>query len=562
MAPGQQLYEQYMVPQIAKIFHKFPHFNVTAHLVNSTFNPNSEIYLESLGILASIPAALLILTLLTLLVYLVTRCCDRKPRHRRSIAVLKCFLAVLAILCCGAVAVGLYGNDDVHNGVVQLISAAKIIDGTTRNVKNQTDAIRATLERVSTDLIALDDKSGDPVSNATILGSLMNALSLTKANRTLAATSIAKIKEPLIAINLAEAIELTDKIEQYRWPVTMGVLSALLILCVVLFVGVARHSRCALITFSVFGLFAIITSWLMASLYLASSVAIGDLCVSPEAYLTRNGSSAFARIVPYYTQCDPSMSNPFTRELRDVKQSIEHSRRNIEHIRQYANYLFKDEQLQLQPRFSSLTSDVNSIDKQLNSLQAMLDCKPLHHQYVQAAKSLCINGFFGLTLMLLASVAAGFLFTVLVWMDSHTWIYIRKRNDYHQVNEQDPYLPPSAASQAIAARTFRGQGSYPPTAPPLNAQLGNHTIKQPLLHTPPPPSYATATARARQMHESMSKGGLNGTASGDHHGKSHNQHNQQASSGRTDHRAGLGDQPGQYATLSKQCKTLESSDFY
>lgn len=81
------------------------------------------------------------------------------------------------------------------------------------------------------------------------------------------------------------------------------------------------------------------------------------------------------------------------------------------------------------------------------------------------------------------------------------------RRDYHQVEEQDPFLPPSAASQAIAARTLRGQGSYPPTAPSLNPNIhGNHnTIKQPLLLTPPPPSYATATARARQLHESMLK---------------------------------------------------------
>lgn len=81
------------------------------------------------------------------------------------------------------------------------------------------------------------------------------------------------------------------------------------------------------------------------------------------------------------------------------------------------------------------------------------------------------------------------------------------RRDYHQVDEQDPFLPPSAASQAIAARTLRGQGSYPPTAPPLNqnAHGTNNTIKQPLLLTPPPPSYATATARARQLHESMLK---------------------------------------------------------
>lgn len=89
----------------------------------------------------------------------------------------------------------------------------------------------------------------------------------------------------------------------------------------------------------------------------------------------------------------------------------------------------------------------------------------------------------------------------------HNWWYVCSRRDYHQVDEQDPYLPPSAASQAIAARTLRGQGSYPPTAPPLNSNaLGTHnTIKQPLLLTPPPPSYATATARARHLHESMLK---------------------------------------------------------
>lgn len=72
-----------------------------------------------------------------LLVYLVTRCCDRKPRPRRSITLLKCSLAILALLCSGAVAVGLYGNDDVHNGLVQLVAAAMNVDGILMGVRNQ-----------------------------------------------------------------------------------------------------------------------------------------------------------------------------------------------------------------------------------------------------------------------------------------------------------------------------------------------------------------------------------------------------------------------------------------
>ncbi|XP_071635039.1 protein tweety isoform X2 [Temnothorax longispinosus] len=562
MAGGQQLPEQYTVPHYARIFHSLPHLNVSLHSVNNTFNPHSEIYLESLGILGSIPAAWLILTLLVLLVYLVTRCCDRRPRPKKSITALKCSLAILALVCSAAVAVGLYGNDDVHNGLVQLVAAAKNVDGILMGVRNQTDTIEATLKKkVQPQLTALGDEFDAPVSNKTVLGWLLAALNGMKQNTSIAVNRSFEIRKPLSGISLAGAIGLGEKIEQLRWPITMAVLSALLVLCVVLVVGVARHSRCVLITFSVFGLFAVIVSWLMASLYLATSVALGDLCVSPDGYLSRAVPSTLAsEVLSYYTHCENTRSNPFTQRLRDAQRAVSSMRHNLNTVTRLAIELFKDQQLQ--PKLSSLSTDVNTVDRLVSGLTTLLDCKPLHKQYVHAAKSLCHLGLYGLSYMLVASLAAGLLFTVLVWVDSHTWIYIRKR-DYHQVDEQDPYLPPSAASQAIAARTLRGQGSYPPTAPTLNSNaLGTHnTIKQPLLLTPPPPSYATATARARQLHESMLKGGgVNGSGGGGDHKSS--QHNQQSTGGRAEHRSGLGDQPGQYATLSKQCKTLESSDFY
>lgn len=46
MVVGQQLPEQYTVPQLANFFHSLPHLNVSFHLVNNTFNPGSDIYLE------------------------------------------------------------------------------------------------------------------------------------------------------------------------------------------------------------------------------------------------------------------------------------------------------------------------------------------------------------------------------------------------------------------------------------------------------------------------------------------------------------------------------------
>ncbi|XP_034939880.1 protein tweety isoform X2 [Chelonus insularis] len=543
MAGGQQLPEQYTVPQLANFFHSLPHLNVSLHSVNNTFNPNSEIYIESLGILASIPAAWLILTLLVLLVYLVTRCCDRKPRPRRSITLLKCSLAILAVLCSGAVAVGLYGNDDVHNGLVQLLDAAKHVDTSVTSIKNQTDTIENTLKKkLEPDLTTLRDEFDAPVGNKTALDYLMKVWDYMTHNTSIAVNRTYEIRKPLNGINLGRIVLMGERIELFRWPVTMAVLSTLLVLCVVLLVGVARHSRCALITFSVFGLFAVIVSWLMASLYLATAVALGDLCVSPDGYLTRSvPSSLAAEVLNYYMRCESTRNNPFTLRLREGQLAAGNMRTSLTIVERIALDLFRDQQLA--PKLSSLKNEVNTVDRLMSGLTTLLDCKPLHKQYVSGAKGLCHLGLYGLTFMLLASLTAGLFFTVLVWVDSHTWIYIRKR-DYHQVDEQDPFLPPSAASQAIAARTLRGQGSYPPTAPTLNPNSHgtNNTIKQPLLLTPPPPSYATATARARQLHESMLKGGgINGSGGiGDH---KQSQHNQQ-SSGRSDHRSGHGDQPG------------------
>ena len=69
----------------AVLLHQVPHVNITFHrLEDERFRPDSELYLESLGIIGSVPAAWLILTLIVLLIYLLTRCCDTKNNKVRS----------------------------------------------------------------------------------------------------------------------------------------------------------------------------------------------------------------------------------------------------------------------------------------------------------------------------------------------------------------------------------------------------------------------------------------------------------------------------------------------
>lgn len=114
----------------------------------------------------------------------------------------------------------------------------------------QTDTIEAILKKkMQPQLTSLGDEFDAPVSNKTVLGWLLVALSGMKQNTSIAVNRNFEIRKPWSGISLAGAIGMGEKIEQLRWPITMAILSALLVLCVVLVVGVARHSRCVLITY-------------------------------------------------------------------------------------------------------------------------------------------------------------------------------------------------------------------------------------------------------------------------------------------------------------------------
>lgn len=120
-------------------------------------------------------------------------------------------------------------------------------------------------------------------------------------------------------------------------------LALLLVLCAVLLVGVARHSRVALILFSVCGLLAVTGSWLMSGLYLSTSVAVGDLCTDPSDYLVAyKPHSLPADILLYYTQCESARANPFTQRIREIQNAINNARNSMIVVSKISLDLFKN----------------------------------------------------------------------------------------------------------------------------------------------------------------------------------------------------------------------------
>ncbi|XP_055910663.1 protein tweety [Eupeodes corollae] len=470
--------DQYKVPVIAKLLHALPHYNITFHKINSTFRPNDEIYLESLGILGSAPAALLIISLLGLLLYLMTRCCDRKPRPAHSITSLKVALSIVTVMCCAAIGLGLYGNDDLHNGLLEVLTAGRKVDNLVTTIRNQTHILENTLKnRIRPQLVELADIFDQPVNNQTALSILFVSLNIVQGNVTLATNAAGDIRRPLMGISMTHYLSRGDQWELIRWPGTVATLALLLVLCAVLLVGVARHSRCALILFSVCGLLAVTGSWLMSGLYLSSSVAVGDLCINPADFLVLTAPRDLpTNVLLHYTQCEPGHTNPFTQRLRESQNSLNNARSAMATVMKISLVLFKSSGLQ--PKLGAVNADLNSSERLLTQLTALVDCKVVHHNFLTAARGLCEGGLLGLVLMLIASFIAAILLTIMVWVDSHTWIYIRKRNDYAQVDEPSyiSHPAPQNHQQMMNARTLprNPNGHFSPPA-----ISGSHTLQHP-----------------------------------------------------------------------------------
>lgn len=141
--------------------------------------------------------------------------------------------------------------------------------------------------------------------------------------------------------------------------------------------------------------------------------------------MNQASSEAAKEILRYYTSCERARANPFTQRLREGKTSVENMRTALNLLRKPASELFPKKGLET--KFTSLINEVNSADTLITSLTALVDCRALHIHYLRGARALCNVGLLGLTLMLISAVLGGLLLTMLVWVDSHTWIYIRKR---------------------------------------------------------------------------------------------------------------------------------------
>lgn len=186
-------------------------------------------------------------------------------------------------------------------------------------------------------------------------------------------------------------------------------------------IGVARSSRCALIFFSVLGLLGVAISWLLSGIYLASSVALGDFCMQPSVYICNQHNLHDI----YKMNCEVHGTNQFILKLNSSRVYVDQAKDELNEIEKITRVYYSSGNFPV--RIKSIQIELDKSKGTLSTLSAMFDRRTMHLYYANATKSLCNGGLFGLFLMMIASLLTAFFLTILVCVDSHTWIYLSKK---------------------------------------------------------------------------------------------------------------------------------------
>uniref|UniRef100_A0A3Q2D6J7 Protein tweety homolog n=1 Tax=Cyprinodon variegatus TaxID=28743 RepID=A0A3Q2D6J7_CYPVA len=132
-----------------------------------------------------------------------------------------------------------------------------------------------------------------------------------------------------------------------------------------------------------------------------------DFCVSPDKYLNKEEKLRFMLyIVHYYLYCNQTRSNPFQQPLTIFQRSLTTMQIQIQGLLQFAVPLF--------PTAEVPFNLLNSSEASLHQLTALLDCRGLNKDYLDAMVGVCYDGVEGVLYLCLFSILAACAFTVML----------------------------------------------------------------------------------------------------------------------------------------------------
>ncbi|XP_052612511.1 LOW QUALITY PROTEIN: protein tweety homolog 2 [Peromyscus californicus insignis] len=450
---------EYIAPWWVVWLHSVPHLGLRLQRVDSTFSPSDETYQESLLFLGVLAAVGLGLNLLFLAVYLVCACCCRRDHTVQTKQPNSCcvtWTAVVAgLLCCAAVGVGFYGNSETNDGVHQLLysldNANHTFSGIDELVSGNTQKMKVDLEQHLARLNEIFAARGDYIQTLKFMqqmaGNVVNQLSGLPVWRE-------------VTMQLTELSHQTAYVEHYRWLSYLLLFILDLVICLVTCLGLARRSKCLLASMLCCGVLTLILSWASLAADTAAAVSTSDFCMAPDIYILNNTRNQISsEVTRYYLHCSQSLSSPLpagcglsTQSLTVFQRSLTTMQIQVVGLLQFAVPLFPTAEKDL----LGIQILLNSSETSLHQLTAMLDCRGLHKDYLDALTGICYDGIEGLLFLGLFSILAALAFSTLTCAGPRAWKYfINRDRDYDDIDDDDPFNP--QARRIAAHNPMRGQ---------------------------------------------------------------------------------------------------------
>ncbi|NXE48690.1 TTYH2 protein, partial [Casuarius casuarius] len=367
----------------------------------------------SLLFLGLVAAVCLGLNLLFLTVYLICLCCckrDAEPESKRPGSCCVTWTAVVAgLVCCAAVGAGFYGNSETNDGVYQLLYAL----GNANRTLTGIDALVGTAAPARPGCTRGAGVS--PQKGAFVPG---------RAAARLGAAGF----------GLGPGDQVT-----VPWLAYLLFFILVLTVCLLGCLGLAKRSRCLLTAMLCCGLLTLLLSWASVAVDAAAAVGTSDFCVAPDKFVMNlTESDISAEVVHYYLYCDQSRSSPFQQALTVFQRSLTTMQVQVQGLVQFALPLFPMAEKDL----LEVQQLLNASETSLHQLTALLDCRGLHKDYLDALIGICYDGVEGLLYLLLFSLLVAASFSTIICAAPRAWKHLAARDrDYDDMDEEDPFNP-------------------------------------------------------------------------------------------------------------------------
>ncbi|XP_073901322.1 protein tweety homolog 2 isoform X2 [Castor canadensis] len=347
-----------------------------------------------------------------------------------------------------AVGVGFYGNRETNDGVHQLIysldNANHTFSGIDELVSGNTQKMKVDLEQHLARLSEIFATRGEYTQTL----KLMQQMS---GNIIVQLSGLPVWRE--VTMQLTELSEQTGYVEHYRWLSYLLLFVLDLVICLVTCLALAKRSKCLLALMLCCGMVTLLLSWASLAADTAAAVGTSDFCMAPDTFILNTTQGQIStEVIRYYLHCSQSTSSPFQQALTTFQRSLTTMQIQVMGLLQFSVPLFPTAEKDL----LGIQLLLNASETSLHQLMAMLDCRGLHKDYLDAVTGICFDGIEGLLFLGLFSLLAALAFSTLICAGPQAWKhFVTRDRDYDDIDDNDPFNP--QARRIAAHNPSQGQ---------------------------------------------------------------------------------------------------------